>query len=74
MASGPHWRKSAGVQVAKDTILAQYRQLVAKKTAANSAARPADGAPIQRSRIWWLAWLARTPAAVTTALWERWPG
>jgi hypothetical protein len=30
-------------------------------TAPSSAARPAGRAPVQRSRIWWLAWLARNP-------------
>jgi hypothetical protein len=42
-------------------------------TAPNSAARPGDRAPVQRSRIWWFASLARTPGGITIGLWERWP-
>jgi hypothetical protein len=34
--------------------------------AASSAARRAGRALVQRSRIWWFAWLARTPAGVMT--------
>jgi hypothetical protein len=52
-----------------DTILAWYRQLVAEKfDGCKSADRRAGRAPIQRSRIWWFAWLARTPAGVMTGL------
>jgi hypothetical protein len=35
---------------------------------AKSADRPAGRAPVQRSRIWWFAWLARTPAGVMAGL------
>src|SRR5215469_5118217 len=85
MASGPRWRKSASVWDAK--ACSQSRASPSRipfspgianwwlknSTAANSAARPAGRAPVQRSRIWWFAWLARTPAGVTTGLWEHWP-
>src|ERR1700693_1670283 len=33
--------------------------------ARNSAARPADRASVQRSRIWWFVWPAKTLAGVT---------
>jgi len=57
-----------------DTILAWYRQLVAEKFDGSKQRRsPAGRAPVRRSRIWWFAWLARTPAGATTGLWERWP-
>jgi len=52
-----------------DTILAWYRQLVLRNSmAAESAARRAGRASVQRSRIWWFAWLARTPAGAMTGL------
>jgi hypothetical protein len=54
-----------------DTILAWYRRLVAENsTVPSSAARRAGHAPVQRSRIWWFAWLARTRAGATTGLWS----
>jgi hypothetical protein len=52
-----------------DTILAWYRRLVAENsTAPSSPARRAGHAPVQKSRIWWCAWLARTPAGAMTGL------
>jgi len=52
-----------------DTILAWYRRLVAEKFDGSKQRRPPAGrAPVQRSRIWWFAWLARTPAGIMTGL------
>jgi hypothetical protein len=56
-----------------DTILAWYRRLVAEKFDGSKQRHPPGRAPVQRSRIWWFAWLARTPAGATTGLWEHWP-
>src|SRR5215467_8663121 len=57
-----------------DTILAGIANWWPRNlTAPNSAARPAGRASVERLRIWWFAWLARTPGGVTTGLWERWP-
>jgi hypothetical protein len=52
-----------------DTILAWYRRPVAEKFDGCKKRRSRAGrAPVQRSRIWWFAWLARTPAGVMTGL------
>jgi putative transposase len=56
-----------------DTILGWYRQLVAAKFDGSKQRRcPADRASVQRSRIWWFVWPAKTLAGVTIGLWERW--
>ena len=52
-----------------DAILAWYRQLVAEKFDGCKKRRTPGRPPtVQRSRIWWFAWLARTPAGVMTGL------
>src|SRR6516164_1233488 len=85
MASGPPWRKSASVSDAKDwsRLRASPNPIpfspgiadwwLRDSTAPSSAARRAGRAPVQRSRIWWFAWLARTPAGAMTGWWEHWP-
>jgi hypothetical protein len=54
-------------------FLAWYRRLVAQKFDGCKKRRSPGRAPVQKSRIWWFAWLARTPAGATTGLWEHRP-
>jgi putative transposase len=52
-----------------DTILAWYRKLVAEKFDGSKQRRSPGRPRISREiEPWWCAWLARTPAGVTTGL------
>ena len=57
-----------------DTILAWFRELIAKKFDGSSSAAPAGVHGSDRSlRTWWSSWLEVTPVGVTTALSVPWP-